>query len=197
YCLENLIKKGLATYSLIANKKHFQATSPEQLIELIDNKKKELKKILPELKELQSKTEERIETNIYEGYKGVKGIYDKILRELKKGDIYYVIGARQIGDETNKPLNDLIINFHNQREKKGIKVKIIFNKDLKEGILKSIKGFKNIDYKFTDSKTNSYILVYKNKVINFLYTEKLLAIEIISEDVSNSYKQFFNEIWKD
>ncbi len=196
YCLNNLIKKGLTTYSLIANKKHFQATSPEQLVELINSRKEELNKILPELKKLQIEKNDQIESNIYEGYKGIKGIYDKILKELKKGDTYYVIGARQIGDEQNKTINILINNFHRQREKKGIKVKIIFNKDLEKEIKKEIEGFRNINYKFNKSKTNSVILIYKNKVINFIYTQKLIAIEIISEEISKSYKKFFNEMWK-
>jgi len=40
YCLDNLIKKGLVSHVVIANKKHFQAASPEQLIQLVDNRKK-------------------------------------------------------------------------------------------------------------------------------------------------------------
>jgi len=196
YCLDNLIKKGLATYSLIANKKHFQATSPEQLVELIDSKKKQLNKILPELKQLQNESSEPVETNIYEGYKCIKGIYDKILRELKKGDTYYVFGARQLGDKENETLNNLINNFHLQREKKAIKVKIIFNRDLEKEIKASIKKFKHIEYKFSDIKTNSFTLIYKDKVIDFLYTKRLIAIETISKEISESYKKFFDELWK-
>ena len=50
YCLDNLIKKGLASYSMISNKKHFQAAPPEQLIQLVEGRKKKLEILLPKLK---------------------------------------------------------------------------------------------------------------------------------------------------
>ncbi|MFH1359384.1 MAG: helix-turn-helix domain-containing protein [archaeon] len=196
YCLDNLVKKGLVSYSMIANKKHFQAASPEQLIQLVDNRKKQLEIILPELKAIQKQEEERIETNVYEGFKGFKGIYDRLLRVLKRGDSYYVFGARQIGDKTNKNTNLMLINFHKQRDKKGIKIKIIFNQDVKKEVKKVAKEFKHMDYKFSDVKTNSFVLIYDNRIVNFLYTNRLIAIETISKEIYESYKKFFNELWK-
>ncbi len=196
YCLDNLIKKGLVSYIVIANKKHFQAASPEQLIQLVENRKKQLETILPELKEIQKGREERIQTNVYEGYKGFKGIYDRLLRVMKKGDTYYLFGARQIGDPTNETLHIMFLNFHKQREKKGIKVKIVFNKDVKENVKKVAKELKYMDYRFIDANTNSFILIYDNRIVNFLYTEKLIAIETISKEVYESYKKFFEEMWK-
>ncbi len=196
YCLDNLIKKGLASYSIIANKKHFQAASPEQLIQLVDNRKKQLETILPELKAIQKTSEERIQTNIYENYKGFKGIYDRLLRVMRKGDTYYVFGARQIGDKADKNTNLMLTNFHKQRDKQGIKVKIIFNKDVEKEVRKVAKGFKYMNFKFSNIKTNSFVLIYDNRIVNFLYTEKLIAIETISKDVYESYKKFFEEMWK-
>lgn len=196
YCLDNLIKKGLASYSMIANKKNFQATPPEQLINLIEMKKQKLQEIIPELESMQKETKEEIQANTYEGYKGVRAIYDRILQVLKKGDIYYVIGARQIGDDTDETANIFLNNFHKQRDKSKINVKIIFNKDVKEEVEKASKNFKFMDSRFSDIKTNSFILIYDNRVINFLFTKKRIAIETISKDVYDSYLQFFNEMWK-
>ena len=196
YCLDNLIKKGLVSYSMISNKKHFQAASPEQLIQLQDNRKKQLQAILPELKSIQKESEERIQTNVYEGYKGFKGIYDRLLRVMKKTQEYYVIGARQIGDTTNETLNLMLTNFHTQRDKQGIKVKIIFNNDVKEEVKKTASNFKHMQFKFSDSQTNSFVLIYDNRVVNFLFTGRLIAIETISQEVYESYKKFFNDLWK-
>ena len=196
YCLDNLIKKGLASYIMIANKKHFQAASPEQLIQLVENRKKQLEIMLPELKAIEKTSEERIETNVYEGYKGFKGIYDRLLRVLKKSDAYYVFGARQIGDKTNKNVHLMLLNFHKQREKKGIKVKIIFNKDVEKRVKTIAKKFKYMNYKFSDIKTNSFVLIYDDRVVNFLYTKRLIAIETISTEIVDSYKKFFEEMWK-
>jgi len=196
YCLDNLIKKGLVSYIIIANKKHFQAASPEQLIQLVDTRKKQLEAMLPELKAIQKESEERIQTNVYEGYKGFKGIYDRLLRVMKKGETYYVFGARQIGDTTNETLNLMLTNFHKQRDKQGIKVKIIFNKDVEKEVKKVANEFKHMDFRFSDIKTNSFVLIYNNRIVNFLYTERLIAIENISNEIYESYKKFFEEMWK-
>lgn len=196
YCLDNLIKKGLVSYVIIANKKHFQAAQPEQLINLLDDRKKQIETILPELKELQKESEERIQTNVYEGFKGFKGIYDRLLKVMKKGETYYVFGARQIGDKTNESVSFMITNFHKKRGKQGIKVKIIFNKDIEEEVKKVAKEFKYMDFRFSDTKTNSYVVLYDNRIINFLYIDRLIAIETISKDVYDSYKNFFEEMWK-
>jgi sugar-specific transcriptional regulator TrmB len=196
YCLENLVKKGLASYSVMANKKNFQATPPEQLVSLLETKKQKLEEIIPELKSMQKESDEQIQTNVYEDYKGIKGIYDRILRVLKKRDVYYVIGARQIGDSSNETTNALLTNFHRHRDKNRINVKIIFNKDVKDEVEKVSKKFKFMDSRFMDIKTNSVILIYDNRVINFLFTKKLIATETVSKEVYNSYIQFFNEMWK-
>src|SRR3989338_8443416 len=196
YCLDNLVKKGLASYIMMANKKHFQAASPEQLIQLVDNRKKQLETMLPELKTIQKESEERIQTNVYEGYKGFKGIYDRLLRVMKKGETYYVFGARQIGDTSNETLNLMLTNFHKQRDKQGIKVRVIFNKDVEKEVKKAVKEFKHMDFKFSESKTNSFVLIYDNRIVNFIYTDRLNAIEAISKDVYESYKTFFDEMWK-
>ena len=196
YCLDNLIKKGLVSYSLLANKKHFQAAPPEQLINIIEFRKQEIESLLPELKAIQKKSEERIQTNMYEGYKGFKGIYDRLLRVMKNGETYYVFGARQIGDTTNETLNLMLTNFHKQRDKQGIKVKIIFNKDVETEVKKAVKEFKHMDFKFSKSQTNSFVLIYDNRIVNFLYTERLIAIETISNEIYQSYKKFFYMLWK-
>src|SRR3989344_6093681 len=163
YCLDNLIKKGLVSYSLLANKKHFQAAPPEQLINIIEFRKQEIESLLPELKAIQKTTEESIGTNVYEGFKGFKGIYDRLLKVMKKGDTYYVFGARQIGDEKDKTINLMLNSFHKQRDKQGIIVKIIFNKDVEEEVKRVSKEFKHMDYRFSDIKTNSFVLIYDNR----------------------------------
>ena len=89
----------------------------------------------------------------------------------------------------------MLLNFHKQREKKGIKVKILFNKDVKKEIKEEIKDFKYMKAKFNDIKTNSAVLLFDNRVISFLFTDKLLATETKSKEAYESYKQYFEEMW--
>src|SRR3989344_9572014 len=57
YGLQRLLDKGLASYVIISNTKHFAATDPSRLLDFLDDKKrtiedqeKEIKKILPVLR---------------------------------------------------------------------------------------------------------------------------------------------------
>ena len=53
-----------------------------------------------------------------------------------------------------------------------------------------------MDYRFSDIRTNTAVLIYDNRIVNFLYTKKLIAIETISREAYDSYKKFFEEMWK-
>ena len=53
--LNSLIEKGLINFILEGKRKIYQATDPESLLVLLDDKKKRLEKILPELKRRQKK----------------------------------------------------------------------------------------------------------------------------------------------
>ncbi|MEK6839905.1 MAG: helix-turn-helix domain-containing protein, partial [Nanoarchaeota archaeon] len=196
YALENLIKKGLVAYVLKARRKYFQAEDPKQLSRLLEEKKEALDAILPRLHDMKKASTAPITVLVHEGFKGFKGIYDHILSTLTTGKEYYVFGARQIGDPAHEELNAFLINYHRQREKKGINVNIIFNKDVKEKILTKTRDFKGMHIKFMNTPTNSYVLIYADRVINFLFTERLLAIEIINKEVAQSYKEFFKLMWK-
>jgi len=99
-----------------------------------------------------------------------------------------------LADKTNKTLYLMLKNFHKQRDKLGIKAKIIFNKDVKKQIEKT--RYKHLQYRFSDIKTNSFILIYKNKAIDFQFTDRLIAIETISNEMSESYRKYFKDMWK-
>ena len=85
--LEMLIEKGLVSYVIKANRKYYEAHDPERLLEYIesrkqelDEKREELEKILPSLR-LMKKLSKEQEASIYEGKKGLKSIYEDILKE--------------------------------------------------------------------------------------------------------------------
>ena len=62
--LNKLINKGLVSYSIKANIKYFSAQNPETIIDFLEEKKKAVKEILPELKSLQIFKPEKQESNI-------------------------------------------------------------------------------------------------------------------------------------
>ncbi len=85
--IESLVKKGLMSSLTKGKKKYFSAEDPERLLSFIDAKekefekrKKELKAVLPELKEVSSLSRQRPRIKFYEGKQGIRRIQEDILR---------------------------------------------------------------------------------------------------------------------
>src|SRR3990167_8430777 len=51
HVLGSLVEKGIASYILKGKTKHYQAESPEALLAFLEDKKRTLNEIMPELKE--------------------------------------------------------------------------------------------------------------------------------------------------
>src|SRR3989344_3595036 len=67
---EMLIKKGLIGYIVQNNRKLFQASNPERLLQLIKEKEMIINPIVQGLKSKYNKTKEKEETNFYKGKEG-------------------------------------------------------------------------------------------------------------------------------
>ena len=144
--LERLKEKGLAGEVKINKVRYFKANSPSHLISFIEKrekslkmKKKQLEKLLPKIKKY---PEEETEVFLFRGNKSLKPLYYNILKELKRGDEYYVYGVSNL----ERYFEKFIDIFHYQRSLRGIKAKMILDK--KEKSL----GKKREKLKFTEVK---------------------------------------------
>ncbi|MBD3247339.1 hypothetical protein GF378_01835 [Candidatus Pacearchaeota archaeon] len=195
--LNRLVNKGLVGYSIKANVKHFYAQSPESLLEFIDEKRRKIKDVLPELKELQSFKPEKQEVNVFEGYKGLKSVFDNAINQLKKGDEILVFGARSGQDVSSKAWESFFKNFNKRRVKKGIKYKIIFNKDLeKSKLVSEFKKSELTEVRFIEQKTPAGINIHGDNVAIIVWKKKPYAFLITSKEVSQSFREYFRVLWK-
>src|SRR3989344_7048346 len=164
--LEKLISKGLVSYVIKNNRKHFYASEPSRILRYLDEKqnkineeKEAIEKMLPALEKIQPvKEEESVE--VYEGKEGLKTILENIIRS-KKDILTY-------GSEGNfsNVLSFYFKHYLQRLEKMGIKMKVLFNYDSAK------KPFK---WKFAEArylpklyKTPTETTIYGDKVVIFL-----------------------------
>src|SRR3989344_6756812 len=90
--LNRLIDKGIVSFIIKDKTKYFQAASPSNLILYLDKKQEEiikekeaLRKIIPDLEKLQE-MKTRQEAEIFLGKKGLRTAYEKLSKEVIKGD---------------------------------------------------------------------------------------------------------------
>ena len=194
--LERLIKKGLVAYMIKANTKYFHANNPEEILDYVDEKKERIKEILPELKILQRTEKGVYETKIYEGFRGLKSIFENTLRILKPYDEVLVFGARSGQDSAPETWSAYFKNYKKRFEKKRLKFKFIYNEDLRN--TSEVLEHKKSHYtqvRFIDHYTPAGINIHGDNVAIFVWN-KNLAFVLTGREIADSFREYFKILWK-
>jgi len=196
---DRLHKKGLVGHIIKGKIKYFKAMEPRRILDFFNDKtsqieeqKRALEKMIP-LLESESKKEET-QAILYEGLKAIKNFYKNILEELKSGEEYYVIGVNY--GEDLPGVKEFFENYHRQRSKKNIHVKMLVNQDAKEMLVKTIWKNSKIRYLPQYLMNNMIILFYKNKSFIFFLAEDSIGLLIENREVTKGFKSYFDAFWK-
>jgi hypothetical protein len=93
-------------------------------------------------------------------------------------------------------LKSFFQNFHTQRIKKNIKVKMLANIEEKNKLVPATGKKSEIKYLPEYLITNTIIMFHKNKVLIYFLTNEPKGIVIEDEEVVKSFKTYFNTFWK-
>ncbi len=183
---ERLIQKGVVGYIVKNNRKLFEAASPDRLKEILDEKQQSLDEILPKLNELYEQTKEKQETNFFKGSEGLKTIFqDQLTNEVKE---VLILGASNSAFEI---LPFYFKWYDEDRKKIKIKVKIIANKTFdKKPPLSEVRY---LPEKYSNPLA---INIWGDKVAIILWKKPPLAIVIKNKEIAESYKKYFELIWR-
>ncbi len=200
--LDKLIQKGLVAYVIKANKKYFSAAEPSFLKEFLREKQSKIKeqeqeidKLIPELRSIKKSGEDVIESETYEGVRGLKSVYEKIMFTLKKGETHYIIGAPKIGNEL---LEGFLLDWHKQRIKKGIKCEYIYDSDTREyGQVREKMFFTKVRYLPKNITSPMWIEIFGDYVtIGHIKGRNATLFLIHDKEIAKGYLDYFNLIWK-
>lgn len=189
--LEKLKQKGIVDETIINEKKYYYPIDPEDLYDYLKQKQKELEKAIPEIKKIQDTQTEERRVSLSEGLNSAKNIISRTL------DFKGLILAYGIPREIKNTLGAFIDEFHRQRIKKQISMKIIYES---KG-LNQIKKLNEMD--FTEARylplknTRTSTLICCDKVILIIWDKPITTIIIQSSNVAEAYKEYFNIIWQE
>jgi sugar-specific transcriptional regulator TrmB len=200
--LDKLEKKGFVSHVEKDNMTYFQAVEPAKIKDYLADRQNELKnleneldKFLPKLETLYGKFGGAQQVTIYQGLTGLKAAHEHTYLKLKKGDEYCYFGVPAYQPEEQ---HSYWMGDHERRVKAGIRCKLLFNRDTDAEILKERNSFAMCDARYmpTDVRPPTYILVYKDTTMMAIPSKDPLAIEIINQEIADSFKVYFNEFWK-
>jgi len=194
--LESLISKGLVSYIIKNDRKYFQATHPNRLLESIKEKEKALKhqeenikQLIPQLLNLKRPKEENTKVEIFHGKEGIKTVYNDILRKTKE---YSVLGA------TGKIAEIMQFYFpHHEKEriKKKIKLKLLFNESARTKDTATKREYAKIRFLPSEYSSPVPTTIYNNRVVTLIWTEPL-AIVVENKEVAVTYRKYFDLLWE-
>jgi sugar-specific transcriptional regulator TrmB len=198
-----LLEKGIISKVEKNGVAHFSAVDPSHLLHFIEKKEKELNEerkivqgILPTLQQMFTDHKKPMKVEVFEGWNGLKTVFEELVGECEKGDENYIFGASTGESETKADI--FFLKWSRARAKKGIKTKIIFTEEMQKR-KKRIDFFlqsKRYNVKFLAHSSPAETMLYKNKTCIIILTEKPLVIRITGQEVMQSYKSYFDVLWK-
>ena len=203
--LEKLIEKGLASYIIKNKVKYFSPADPKKILNYLDKKKqniedqkKQVEDILPQLKGKLKQIKEKERVEVFEGYEGLKTVYNEELESLNKNDEVLILGG-SAGIYTNKQRYQIFFKKINQlRLKKKIKYKIIFNENVrKEENAKFWENQNLTEVKYLLENTPASLNIHSNRVMIIYWTQEIPKVFLISSKIAaDSFKKYFEALWK-
>ncbi len=199
--LNRLIGKGLASYIIEGNVKHFKSAQPKNILNYIERKantlmesKNKFKKIIPLLEAKQKSEIKNFNAEIFESVSGLITVFDMSLNELKKGSTVYAFGYPAYA---SKLFDAYWREYYKKCDKKGILRRVIYDYDA--WFLKKRTGRKMSYYRYMPKGviTPTWAWIFNDKVANVIVTEEQKVCFLVqNKEVANSYIQYFNLLWK-
>ena len=194
--IDALEKKKLIIVTIQKNRKYVRAEDPRTLEAIEKKKLEDLRAALPELTLLQ-KTPADALIRISRGNDAVRRLRMRGISELEKGGVYLVIGAS--GNRYYEVMgSEFLKEFEKKRVKKRITMKLIAFKSQKEMIEKqnTIPQFVNFRYLSEEFSVFSSTNIFNDTVAILIWSKDPIVITIESNEVAESYRQYFVSLWK-
>ncbi|MBI4919394.1 hypothetical protein HY837_05655 [archaeon] len=192
--LKGLREKGFVS-SMVKNKiLYFEAANPQKLIQFLEEKKRKVENILPQLKALKAELPQKPYVEVYEGKEGIKTVYQDILQEKK--NLIAISNTHFIF----RVLPFYAPHFIKQRLKSKIFIKLL-NEKTKESIeLMKKKDREELrETRFIQELRNIPITEYiygNNVAILGTNQEEPLGIIIRHKDFAKEQQILFNLLWE-
>ena len=195
--LNSLIEKGLVTYNLQKEGKHFQAVAPQKLLDLENERKKKVQDLIPKLNELKTEFVSETKTAVFEGFQGFKTAFQKIIEDCPVGETIHILGFSEQQEKTES-LRLFLANMNLKSAKKKQKLKVILDRSVKETLGKDREKekFTEVRYMPKGFTSPSAVDIFLDYVYIFLWEDKPFVFMIKNKKIAESYKTYFEALWK-
>lgn len=195
-CLDKLIHKGVISFILKNNIKHFYS-KPENLKELIKTQRNELDKkeellnsIIPQLNTLSNKDIITQSAEIFIGFSGIKNAYKKLFDPFVKGkkSLFFY----RVDENTVETVHQFYRKLDIEKDYLNIPSRGVCNETYRKYFNQRSS---HVKIKYTNLPIPSSVNMYKDKTLFISWSEKPIAFLIKSEEITRTFVKLFEEIW--
>lgn len=193
--LQSLARKNLALVYFRKSKRYYYAVKPQKVAAIFEKKLETFKNLVPTLASMEKKQAQLFGLRFIETKEELRQFYLDVQEEYKnrKNDRYYVISS-DIAWESLDP--EFVRQYRKDRARFGIKTRMLFSKDSRENVKKTIEPLR--DYKFLPKTYNlkSSIDIYHDKVLVVDTNLSSLAVLISMQPMVDTFKAVFETLWQ-
>lgn len=196
--LDNLIKKHLVSYIIKRNRKYFQASGPETLIDGIRQKEETARALIPELKKLQKKEKDPLQVKIMYGHEGfIANLRDVVESAARHDKIMRIIGGAAARD-FYRVIGGWYANYVDLLARKKVAKWQISpdstSTEFKEKFAREANTVLKIMPPDFSSITQTRITPELTAIE--IYGEETIIIQIWNKSAAAAYRAYFDFLWK-
>jgi sugar-specific transcriptional regulator TrmB len=189
--LNYLIGKGLVSKVEIKGVSHYSATDPSKFEDILEQKKKYIQSVMPELKSLQNIITNKTSVEVFQGAQGAYSIY---LDVFKKKEMKYFFGNY---DNLKPLMKHLMPSARQLRIDKKIPAKIMCEPADEEIFhTKTYKNLTEMRQSTSLKEFPGYVFIYGDNVALFTNEKEIVGVIIRNAEVAKMMMLIFEMYWK-
>ena len=173
---------------------YFSATSPKELLSVLDYKREKLNSIIPQLEKIKEFSPSVQKVDFYEGRNGVKAITNDLLSVPNQTALCFGAGKKWV--EFSSSFANI---YYRKKKEMNVKTQAILSDTAEERKFLNEKSYKNSNFRFLKGVdvTNSATFVYQDKVSFVSYEKDNERGFIIKDKEFNKVQRIlFGNLWK-
>lgn len=193
--IDSLKEKGLMRIELRGLKQFYAAENPEKLEIMLERRKNDFSRILPEFQALYNLKGGESVIKYYTGLSAMHDIYRASLKEIRPHEDYLVITNQEKWFNLDPKFS---LSYIEERALLPIKTRMIFQDSPLAREHKKIERNYNEEIKFFPPETqlNVDTVLLPNKLITLELTPPYMTVVIENKSIVTLHKEMFEAIWR-
>lgn len=188
--LKSLQERGIVSTLYENDRMIFIPEPPKKILDYYKEKQEIAHNIIPTLEEQFKFHKPKSTIKVYQGYKGLKSVFQNILDTCDATHPYHVLSSE---GHFSKKMPYYAPLFRKQKEQKKIKTKIIIRDSREKKSIGKYSEYRSIP---SDTSSPVTINIYADKVAILLWEDTPQALLIQHPDVAKIFEEYFSFMWQ-